>query len=168
MGGSPEPTAGTVADTADATARELADDRAGTVPRRPHPWNRGDERRSPAGPSTPETGCISVVPGAHRDGTLDHRHTSIGEECWGDWDAAVDVPVRAGVVFNSLTPRAIRRNTTDEVRKACIVQYVPDGAAALEGDPSGEPERRRPLVDPVLHRPVVRAGRPVRERRLGS
>ena len=114
--------------------------------------------------ATPDNGCISVVPGVHRDGTLEHRHTPIGEECWGDWDRAVDVPVRAGdvVVFTSLTPHATRRNSTDEVRKAYIVQYVPDGAVAIDGDPGGGPGRRRVLDDPVLNRPTVVAGRPVR------
>ncbi len=114
--------------------------------------------------ATPDNGCISVIPGAHRDGTLEHRHTPIGEECWGDWDLAVDVPVSAGdvVVFTSLTPHATRRNLTDEVRKAYIVQYVPDGAVAIDGDPEGHRGAPRPLTDPVLNRPTVVAGRPVR------
>ena len=46
--------------------------------------------------ATPENGCIAVMPGVHRDGTLEHRSTPVGEECWGDWSAAVEVPVRAG------------------------------------------------------------------------
>lgn len=114
--------------------------------------------------ATRQNGCISVVPGVHRDGTLEHRSTEIGEECWGDWDAAVDVPVDAGdvVVFSSLTPHATRENRTDDLRKAYIVQYVPDGAVALEGDPtSGAPPTRRPLVDPVLNQPLLVDGRPV-------
>lgn len=112
--------------------------------------------------ATVDNGCISVVPGAHRDGTLRHRSTPIGEECWGDWDRAVDVPVRAGsvVAFTSLTPHATRRNTTDEVRKAYIVQYVPDGAVAVDPAPDGGPGPARPLVDPVLNAPVLVGGRP--------
>ena len=64
--------------------------------------------------ATPENGCVAVMPGVHRDGTLAHRSTPIGEECWGDWSTAVEVPVRAGsiVVFTSLTPHATKRNTT--------------------------------------------------------
>jgi ectoine hydroxylase-related dioxygenase (phytanoyl-CoA dioxygenase family) len=113
--------------------------------------------------ATPENGCISVVPGVHRDGTLEHRSTPIGEECWGDWDAAVDVPVDAGdvVVFTSLTPHATRENRTEAVRKAYIVQYVPDGAVALDGSPEAGVGTPRALVDDVLNRPTVRAGRPV-------
>jgi phytanoyl-CoA hydroxylase len=91
--------------------------------------------------ATPANGCVNVVPRVHRDGTLAHCSTPIGEECWGDWSAAVEVPVRAGsvVVFSSLTPHATKLNTTDAVRKAYIVQYIPDGAVALRGDPSKGP-----------------------------
>ena len=46
--------------------------------------------------ATPENGCIAVMPGVHREGTLAHRSTPVGEECWGDWSRAVEVPVRAG------------------------------------------------------------------------
>lgn len=113
--------------------------------------------------ATPENGCIQVVPGVHRDGTLEHRSTPIGEECWADPERAVDVAVEAGdvVVFTSLTPHATGRNTTDEVRKAYIVQYVPDGAIALDGSAATGAGTPRPLIDDLLNRPTVRAGRPV-------
>jgi ectoine hydroxylase-related dioxygenase (phytanoyl-CoA dioxygenase family) len=100
--------------------------------------------------ATLENGCVSVMPGVHREGTLAHRNTPVGEECWGDWDAAVDVPVRAGsiVVFTSLTPHATRRNRTDDVRKAYIVQYAPDGAVAHFGDANaGPPVKTEVLAD---------------------
>ena len=46
-------------------------------------------------------------------------------------------------MFSSLTPHATGHNTTDEVRKAYILQYAPDGAVALEGDPDdGAPTDR--------------------------
>lgn len=95
--------------------------------------------------ATIDNGCIAVMPGVHRDGTLEHRTTDIGQECWGDWDAATTVPVHAGdiVVFSSLTPHATFRNVTEDVRKAFIVQYAPDGAEVLEGDATrGGPVRR--------------------------
>ncbi len=95
--------------------------------------------------ATVDNGCVAVMPGVHRAGTLAHRHTEIGEECWGDWSQAVTVPVRAGsvVVFTSLTPHATATNRTDQVRKAYIVQYAPDGAEALLGDPAaGAPVQR--------------------------
>jgi len=111
--------------------------------------------------ATPENGCVAVMPGAHREGTLVHSSQAIGEECWGDWSQAVEVPVRAGsiVVFSSLTPHATRRNTTDDVRRAYIVQYAPDGAVAYHGDPTaGAPQRAEPLGDDERRFWVVRAG----------
>jgi ectoine hydroxylase-related dioxygenase (phytanoyl-CoA dioxygenase family) len=121
--------------------------------------------------ATPENGCIAVMPGVHRDGTLVHRSTPVGEECWGDWSAAVEVPVRAGsiVVFSSLTPHATKRNTTSEVRKAYIVQYAPDGARVRFPDRTellGDDERRfwvvrdgvRPARTPLPSAPPSRRG----------
>lgn len=98
--------------------------------------------------ATPDNGCVTVVPRVHRDGTLAHNSTPIGEECWGDWSVAVEVPVRAGsvVVFSSLTPHATKLNRTEMVRKAYIVQYIPDGAVALRGDPTRGPAIRTDLL----------------------
>jgi ectoine hydroxylase-related dioxygenase (phytanoyl-CoA dioxygenase family) len=100
--------------------------------------------------ATLENGCVWVVPRLHRKGTLAHRNTPIGLQCFEDPDAAVPVPVRAGsvVVFTSLTPHTTGLNTTDEVRKAYIVQYAPDGAVALRGDPARDPDTREVQDDP--------------------
>jgi ectoine hydroxylase-related dioxygenase (phytanoyl-CoA dioxygenase family) len=111
--------------------------------------------------ATPENGCIAVMPGAHRDGTLAHHSTPIGEECWGDWSHALEVPVRAGsiVVFSSLTPHATKRNTTGEVRRAYIVQYTPAGAVAYHGDPrAGPPTSSEPLGDDDRRYWILRDG----------
>jgi ectoine hydroxylase-related dioxygenase (phytanoyl-CoA dioxygenase family) len=111
--------------------------------------------------ATPDNGCIAVMPGVHRQGTLAHRSTPLGEECWGDWSAAVQVPVSAGsiVVFSSLTPHATGTNVTDAVRKAYIVQYAPEGAVALQGDPAAGPATRRErLGDDERRYWVVRDG----------
>jgi ectoine hydroxylase-related dioxygenase (phytanoyl-CoA dioxygenase family) len=111
--------------------------------------------------ATPENGCVAVMPAAHRQGTLAHEHTPVGEECWGDWDAAVEVPVAAGsvVVFSSLTPHATKRNRTDAVRKAYIVQYAPPEAVAVRGEPGTEAApRREPLGDDDRRAWIVRAG----------
>lgn len=111
-------------------------------------------------------GCISAVPGAHLGGTLRHRQTDLGEECGADPDASVDLPVSAGsvVAFSSLTPHATGVNTTDEVRKAYIVQYVPDGAVVVEAAPDGGPGGRRTLDDEALHPLVLSDGEPVAAR----
>ncbi len=111
--------------------------------------------------ATPANGCVAVMPGVHREGTLAHRSTPIGEECWGDWPTSVEVPVRAGsvVVFSSLTPHATKRNTTDEVRKAYILQYIPDGAVICRGNPAQGPATRTEIIgDDERCFPIVRAG----------
>ena len=109
--------------------------------------------------ATPENGCVSVMPGVHRDGTLRPRSTPIGYECWGDRVRAVDVPVAAGsiVVFTSLTPHATRRNTTDEVRKAYIVQYARRAVAYARGE-SGAVGVPTPQTDPRRQFEVIRGG----------
>jgi phytanoyl-CoA hydroxylase len=111
--------------------------------------------------ATPENGCVSVMPGVHREGTLAHRNTPVGEECWGDWDAAVEVPIRAGsiVVFTSLTPHATKCNTTDDVRKAYIVQYAPDGAVAHFGDANAGPPTRTEILADDRRFWIVRDGK---------
>jgi ectoine hydroxylase-related dioxygenase (phytanoyl-CoA dioxygenase family) len=110
--------------------------------------------------ATLDNGCVSVVPGVHRDGTLRHVTTDIGQECWGDHDLAVQAPVSAGsiVVFSSLTPHFTGRNRTDEVRKAYIVQYCHDGAVAHLPDRAGEMGPPMPQVDPDRQFPVLRDG----------
>lgn len=110
--------------------------------------------------ATPENGCVAVMPGAHRDGTLVHRETPIGFECWGDDGAAVLVPVRAGglVVFSSLTPHRTGRNRTGEVRKAYIVQYAPDGAVAYRPGPDGSRGPAERQDDERRQFAVLRAG----------
>jgi hypothetical protein len=50
---------------------------------------------------------------------------------------------------------------TDDVRKAYIVQFAPDGAVALRGDPDAGPGRPEPQDDPDRQFFVVRDGQPV-------
>ena len=113
--------------------------------------------------ATPDNGCVSVIPGIHRDGTLNHVTTDIGQECWGDHELAVQVPVSAGsvVVFSSLTPHFTERNRTDAVRKAYIVQYCHDGAVAHLPDRAGEMGPPVAQDDPDRQFLVVSGGRPV-------
>jgi len=117
--------------------------------------------------ATLDNGCVTVVPGAHRAGTLAHRSTPIGFECWGDAGVARAVPVRAGsiVVFTSLTPHFTAANTTDEVRKAYIVQYAPAGAVAFRPQPDGSRGPAEPQDDARRQFSVVRAGQLVASRR---
>src|SRR5207253_10129368 len=64
------------------------------------------------------------------------------------------------VVFSSLTPHATKRNTTDDVRKAYILQYCPDGARICRGSPADGPPTATELIgDAVRCFPVVREDR---------
>jgi phytanoyl-CoA hydroxylase len=115
--------------------------------------------------ATLRNGCPQVLCDLHRRGTLAHRYVDpLGYECIDDPRGAVAAPVRAGgaVVFSSLTPHLTGPNLTPEVRKAYIVQYAPDGAERLEGDPTtGPPTRRTRCDDSARQFPVVLGGKPV-------
>jgi phytanoyl-CoA hydroxylase len=113
--------------------------------------------------ATLDNGCVWVLPGVHRSGTVAHRNTPIGFQCAEDPDGAMPVPVRAGsiVVFSSLTPHATGHNVTGDVRKAYIVQFAPDGAVALRGDPDAGPGNPEPQDDPDRQFFVLQDGRAV-------
>lgn len=116
--------------------------------------------------ATVDNGCPWVVPGLHREGTLQHRYVDpLGFECLsGDPDGAVPAPVQAGdvLVFSSLTPHLTGPNTTGEVRKAYILQYAPAGALIQEGDPqAGPPTATAPCDAADRQFAVVRGGDPV-------
>jgi phytanoyl-CoA hydroxylase len=112
--------------------------------------------------ATRENGCPWVVPGLHRLGTLAHRLTDTGFVCLDNPPDSVAVPVRAGsiVVFSSLTPHCTGPNRTDDVRKAYIVQYAPDGAEVVRPDADGE-LARYPADDARRQFPILREGRAV-------
>jgi hypothetical protein len=61
-------------------------------------------------------------------------------------------------VFTSLTPHYTACNTTDDVRKAYIVQYAPDGAIARRGDAAGGASVEERQNDPERQFFVVRNG----------
>ncbi|HEX3794843.1 MAG TPA: phytanoyl-CoA dioxygenase family protein [Acidimicrobiales bacterium] len=110
--------------------------------------------------ATEENGCPQVLPGVHHQGTLRHRLSETGLICFDESSpevqAAVTAPVRAGgmVVFSSLTPHCTGPNLTQDVRKAYIVQYAPEGAYVLAGQtraelvevPATAPERQFPVL----------------------
>ncbi len=75
-------------------------------------------------------GCPWIAPGLHKLGTLEHWVTEAGRVCLEDVEGAVAAPARAGdiVVFSSLAPHRTGPNLTDQVRKAYILQYAPEGA----------------------------------------
>jgi phytanoyl-CoA hydroxylase len=114
--------------------------------------------------ATVDAGCPWVVPGLHHRGTLAHDYVDpLGFQCFADHPDAVPAPVGRGgaVVFSSLTPHLTGPNTTDDVRKTYILQYAPDGAVTLDGDPTTghEPVRLR-QDDPDRQYVVVERGMP--------
>jgi phytanoyl-CoA hydroxylase len=91
---------------------------------------------------TPANGCLSVVPGIHRLGTLQHHVTNDGFlTCDIDPDDAVAIPVRVGdlVVLSSLAPHTTAGNRTRRVRKAYLLSYVPDGTRLRDGSKCDAP-----------------------------
>jgi phytanoyl-CoA hydroxylase len=112
-----------------------------------------------------DNGCPQVAPGLHRLGTLAHTYVDpLGYECFSDPEGVMAAPVRAGgmVVFSSLTPHLTGPNTTDEVRKAYILQYAPAGARIQQGDASaGPPTAEVSADDPDRQFAVARGGAPV-------
>lgn len=70
-----------------------------------------------------------------------------------------EVRAGGGVVFSSLTPHLTGPNTTDAIRKAYILQYAPEGAEILDGDPEGaQGPTRRLADDPTRQFAIVRDG----------
>lgn len=112
--------------------------------------------------ATKSNGCPWIVPGVHRGGTIDHAYIEpLGFECFEDHADMVPVEAPAGsvVVFSSLTPHMTGANTTDAVRKSYIVQYAPDGAEVLRGEPAdGPPATRESNTDPTRQFFVVQDG----------
>jgi ectoine hydroxylase-related dioxygenase (phytanoyl-CoA dioxygenase family) len=115
--------------------------------------------------ATERNGCPWVAPGLHRQGTLKHTYIEpLGYECFAEPPRAVAAPVRAGgiVVFSSLTPHLTGPNTTDDTRKAYILQYAPPDALIQVGDPEEGPPTGCVSADaPDRQFPVVRDGMPV-------
>jgi ectoine hydroxylase-related dioxygenase (phytanoyl-CoA dioxygenase family) len=102
-----------------------------------------------------ENGCPWIVPGLHREGTLDHWRTPIGLKCLDEADNAVAVPAKKGdiILFSSLAPHRTGPNLRDgTVRKAYILQYAPDGAHTIvDGETVRQDDAERQFViEPAL------------------
>ncbi len=101
--------------------------------------------------ATVDNGCPWIVPGLHQQGTLAHRWTDLGFQCFEDSSEAVPLEVKAGsiAVFSSLTPHRTGPNLTGSTRKSYILQYAPDGAIMYPH--TGEP---RAANDPDWQYPI--------------
>ncbi len=111
---------------------------------------------------TQANGCPWVVPGLHHRGTLRHWMTDLGWRCLEHPQGAVATPARAGsiVVFSSLTPHRTGPNLTDEVRKAYIVQFAPEGARTIRLDEATGKRREDRCADLDWQFPVLLDGQP--------
>ncbi|MBV06507.1 MAG: hypothetical protein CMD53_04115 [Gammaproteobacteria bacterium] len=78
-------------------------------------------------------GCPCVIPGLHKKGTLHHKTTDLGYEIPLDPSTSISLPVKAGsiAVFSSLTPHRTGPNLSNNIRKAYILQYAPEGSRRL-------------------------------------
>jgi ectoine hydroxylase-related dioxygenase (phytanoyl-CoA dioxygenase family) len=111
--------------------------------------------------ATLQNGCPQVARGLHRMGTLRHYFVDpLGFECFDDYDDVAIAEVGAGgaVVFSSLTPHLTGPNMTREERKTYILQYAPNGACVLRGDPRQAPAERIPCTDPQRQYEVLSTG----------
>ncbi|WP_281301552.1 MULTISPECIES: phytanoyl-CoA dioxygenase family protein [unclassified Iodidimonas] len=103
--------------------------------------------------ATRDNGCPWILPGIHRLGTLIHDSTPDGIRLRGAdqpqiEDTAICVPAKAGdmVIFSSLTPHKTGANISNGIRKALIIQLMPDGLCFIEED-----GKRIVKNDPVLN-----------------
>ena len=131
---------------------------------REFPWHQ-DDGYTPVTPSpyltlwlalndaTAENGCISVLPGSHKRGLVEHTPSPIGLVCHSadDPDQGVRVPVKAGSIaaFQSLTMHKSGPNVSRGPRKAYVIQY---SHAGLRNAKTGEV-----LTGEI---PVARGGKP--------
>ena len=104
-------------------------------------------------------GCPWIVPKVHRLGTLSHEYIEpLGYECFAQHSDAVPIEAEAGsvIIFSSLTPHKTGPNLSGETRKAYIIQYAPEGAELLQGEPDvGPPRSRQDASDPKRQFPIL-------------
>ncbi|MEM8746883.1 MAG: phytanoyl-CoA dioxygenase family protein [Actinomycetota bacterium] len=133
--------------------------------------------------STPQNGCLRVIPGSHRDGIHPRRLRSDVDSVFGDEssidideDAAVDVQLTPGdveihhpaLVHGSAPNRSLRR------RCGLTIRYIPTTtriatdeqpwrcAFHLRGREGVNVYRQRPTFDPARHFPLFGAATAVR------
>jgi phytanoyl-CoA hydroxylase len=82
------------------------------------------------GDATVENGCVWIMPKSHLQGTVEHKNTEIGKQCYFGDDPGVPVPLKKGsmVVFSSLLFHRSGANQSNHTRKGYIMQYTPADA----------------------------------------
>ncbi|WP_197321361.1 phytanoyl-CoA dioxygenase family protein [Saccharomonospora sp. NB11] len=110
-----------------------------------------------------DSGCMWVLPGAHRVGPLVHEKGESGNWVFeSDPSGMIPLPVKAGsiVVFAGLLPHMTGGNSKSWTRKALVVEYAPDGMNRIAIDPWGE-QVVSPANNPRTQFEILRDGRPV-------
>lgn len=110
-----------------------------------------------------DSGCLWVLPGAHRVGTLEHVRTDLGNTVFDtDPKGMVPLPVKAGsiVAFTAVLPHMTGGNDQEWTRKALVVEYAPDGMKRIALDPWGN-QVQSLANSPETQYEVLRNGRPV-------
>ena len=81
--------------------------------------------------ATPENGCMTVIPGAHKDGILDHEAVEydtdiVINDTEYDESDLVELPMEPGDVLftHCLLPHYTAPNTTEQWRRALIMSYM--------------------------------------------
>lgn len=113
-----------------------------------------------------ESGCMWVLPGAHRAGALAHEKGDFGNRVFQENPSGmIPIPVRAGsiVVFSALVPHMTGGNIRDWARKALVVEYAPDGMNRIALDPWGG-KVVSPANNPNTQFEILRDGRPMLRR----
>jgi ectoine hydroxylase-related dioxygenase (phytanoyl-CoA dioxygenase family) len=99
--------------------------------------------------ATPENGCMTVVPGAHMDGLIEHSTVDYDTDILirdspYDEDDFLELPMEAGdaLFTHCLMPHRTAPNTTDSWRRAYINAYMTARSRFTQ-----PPEERAPYVD---------------------
>lgn len=81
--------------------------------------------------ATPENGCMTVIPGAHKDGMLEHAADEyetdiVIQDTEYDESELVELPMEPGdaLFTHCLVPHYTAPNTTDQWRRALIMSYM--------------------------------------------
>jgi ectoine hydroxylase-related dioxygenase (phytanoyl-CoA dioxygenase family) len=101
--------------------------------------------------ATPENGCMTVIPGAHRDGLLNHEADEyetdiVINDTEYDESDLVELPMEAGdaLFTHCLVPHYTAPNTTEDWRRALIMSYMDSRSRFTKSD-----EELEPWVDSV-------------------